>query len=449
MSNRKSTFWGSAVPYAAGLAIMAMLAPFPSFAAASANVADSDPALSAVKQILQEAAKKPNAMAPNQGADPTQDRVAPPPGATTFQSAMPSGSADNSADLVPQSDSRRSRAPATSNGIEMSSPAPQPSFGSAPDTAASSDLLNKLNGVAPAAHNDASSITNDASQLAAQAEQVALQAQARVEAEQAKREMDHSRKSYDKAASGLLPLSPDQIRSFMNRLEKTQEAAAPPSGGQPKGRVRVVTLSLDPGADPPQIDLSSGYISTVNMVDATGQPWPILDVGVGGNFEVTPTPSGSHVIRIMPLTRVASGNLSVLLKDLPTPVIFRLSSGTQRVDLRYDARVPKYGPSAKIPLVNRPGIQAGDELIMLFLDNAPPKDARRVKVGGLDGRTLAWSYNEKVFVRTPMSLLSPAWNASASSADGMTVYEIGDAPVLLMSDNGAVVRARLSRDGEQ
>ncbi|WP_366141904.1 DotH/IcmK family type IV secretion protein, partial [Propionivibrio sp.] len=40
----------------------------------------------------------------------------------------------------------------------------------------------------------------------------------------------------------------------------------------------------------------------------------------------------------------------------------------------------------------------------------------------------------------------PAWNASAASTDGMTVYEIGDAPVLLMSDNGAMVRARLTRD---
>lgn len=448
MSNRKSAFWKDAVLRAACLATAALLASSPAYAAGTTGSTDSDPALSAIKQILQDASKNSSSTAPNQGADPTlpqsQDRIAPPPGAPSFQSALPSGTTDNSTDLASPGNAQGNRIPATANGIEMSSPPPQPIFGPVSESPAA-----KTGSTAASANNNASSLTTDATQLAAQAEQVALQAQARVEAEQTKRELDHNRKSYDRASSGLLPLSPDQIRSFMNRLEKTQEAAAPPSGGQPKGRVRVVTQSLDPGAEPPQIDLSSGYITTVNMVDATGQPWPILDVGVGGNFEVTPTPSGSHVIRIMPLTRVASGNLSVLLKDLPTPVIFRLASGTQRVDLRYDARVPKYGPGAKIPLVNRPGIQAGDELIMMFLDNAPPRDAKRVKVGGLDGRTLAWSYNEKVYVRTPMSLLSPAWNASASSADGMTVYEIGDAPVLLMSDNGAVVRARLSRDNEQ
>ena len=30
----------------------------------------------------------------------------------------------------------------------------------------------------------------------------------------------------------------------------------------------------------------------------------------------------------------------------------------------------------------------------------------------------------------------------------MTVYEIGDAPVLLMSDNGALMRAHLMRDDD-
>jgi intracellular multiplication protein IcmK len=82
----------------------------------------------------------------------------------------------------------------------------------------------------------------------------------------------------------------------------------------------------------------------------------------------------------------------------------------------------------------------------MILENAPPKSASRLKIGGVDSRTKAWKVGEYVYVRTPLTLLSPAWNASASSADGMTVYEIGDAPVLLMSDNGAMVRARLMRD---
>ncbi len=284
----------------------------------------------------------------------------------------------------------------------------------------------------------------DAEQLQRLAEEEAL----RAAAEDARLEQEHNEKSYNKASMGLLPLSPDQVRSFMQRLESTQDAAQPPLAGPPKGEVKVASLSLDPGGEPPVVNLAAGYVTTIGMIDATGAPWPILDVGVGGNFEVTPTQAGSHIVRIVPLTRLGNGNLSILLKDLPTPVIFRLSSGGSSFHMRYDARIPKLGPNAKTPIIERGrmGPVAGDQVITMMLENAPPRNARRLKVAGLDARTMAWQLDDKVYVRTPLSLLSPAWNASASSPDGMTVYEIGDAPVLLMSDNGAMVRARLMRE---
>src|SRR5262249_35051863 len=153
----------------------------------------------------------------------------------------------------------------------------------------------------------------NAATLAGQANQQAEEAALQAEAEQTMREQQHIRQSYDRASNGLLPLSPDQIRDFMHRLEDTQKAAQPPSSGPPKGNVKLVTLSLSPGVDPPQIDLAAGYVTTITFIDATGQPWPILDAAVGGNFEVSPTQASSHVVRIMPLTRVATGNLSVVL----------------------------------------------------------------------------------------------------------------------------------------
>jgi len=293
-----------------------------------------------------------------------------------------------------------------------------------------------------------SAFSSDANLLATQAEQAAMQAQSQADADERKREQEHNVKSYDKAATGMMPLSPDQIREFMFKLEQTQNASQMPVEGTPKGVTRISTLSLDPGAEPPQINLDSGFVTTITMVDATGEPWPILDVGVGGNFEVSPTQAGTHVVRVMPLTRVGTGDLSVLLKDLPTPVIFRLSSGGPTVDLRYDARIGKLGPGAKPQMISRPRLEAGDETLTLILANAPPGLARPVKISGLDSRTKAWSIGDKVYVRTPLSLLSPAWNASVASADGTMVYEIGSAPVLLMSDNGAMVRAQISRDDD-
>ncbi len=279
-------------------------------------------------------------------------------------------------------------------------------------------------------------------------EQQAEEAAARAAQEQAQRDEDHNRKSFKRASQGLLPLSSDQVRDFMRKLESTQESALSPHTGAPKGEVKVVGISLDPGGEPPQINLAAGYVTTIDIIDITGEPWPILDVGVGGNFEVTPTQAGSHVVRVVPLTRFGTGNLSILLKGLSTPIIFRLSSGGGTFHLRFDARVPSLGPNAKTPLIEkrRTGPSAGDEILSMILENAPPQAAKRLKVGGVDARTMAWQMGERVYVRTPLALLSPAWNASASSADGMTAYEIGNAPVLLMSDNGAMIRARLMRE---
>ncbi|MDD3028713.1 MAG: DotH/IcmK family type IV secretion protein [Alphaproteobacteria bacterium] len=289
-------------------------------------------------------------------------------------------------------------------------------------------------------------LSTDAEALALQAEQAALQAQSDAEAERQRFEEERKAAAFNRAATGLIPLSPDQIRAFMKRLQDTQDAAQMPYEGPPKGLTRVGTISLSPGVEPPQINLSAGYVTTITMVDATGEPWPILDVGVGGNFEVTPTQGSAHIVRIMPLTRTGTGDLSILLKDLPTPVIFRLAAGGPTVDLRYDARIGRHGPSAKPQIINRPLLEAGDETLTLILENTPPANASRVKVSGLDTRTKAWAIGDKIYVRTPLTLLSPAWNASIASADGTTVYEIGSAPVLLMSDNGALVRAQISQD---
>lgn len=289
-------------------------------------------------------------------------------------------------------------------------------------------------------------ITGNSAELMNAAQEAALAAQAEERAAAARQK--YIEESYKRATDSMLPMTPDQVRGFMQRLEATQEASIPPFAGTPRGEVKVHTLTLDPGVDPPLVNLAAGYVTTIAVLDATGQPWPILDVGVGGNFEVSPTQAGSHVVRLTPLTRFGNGNLSVLLKDLTTPVIFRLAAGGNTVNLRYDARIPKFGPNAKVPLIDRRKLAAGDEVIMMFLDNAPPGDAKRLRVSGTDKRTMAWMLNDKVFVRTPLTLLSPAWNASVSSADGMTVYEVGDAPVLLASDSGNMQRIRLIREGD-
>lgn len=279
--------------------------------------------------------------------------------------------------------------------------------------------------------------------LAEQARRAAEQSAA-MDAQREEMKQKSNEESFEEAQRKIFTLKPDQIREVMRKYEEEEYAKVPPSYGQPKPEIAVTTVSLDPGAEPPEIKVHSGFVTTMAILDASGQPWPIQDIGIGGNFDIPNPESGSHIIRISPLSQFGFGNLSIRLKDLSTPVTFRLSAGNDVVHYRYDARIPRMGPNARTSLIQRQKLTAGDDVIMSVLDNAIPAGTKKLKVTGTDKRTAAYRFNERVFVRTPLTLLSPSWNASVSSADGTTVYEVGETPVLLLSDQGQMVRAKIS-----
>jgi intracellular multiplication protein IcmK len=249
--------------------------------------------------------------------------------------------------------------------------------------------------------------------------------------------------AFEQAEKSMLPLEPNEIRQVLLRLKDTQEAVQTPARPAPKAGNVIRTISTDPSEKPKTIHLAAGNVTTLNIIDVTGEPWPIVDIGFGGNFDVKPPEPGGHVIRITPMRDFARGNLVVRLLKMTTPITFSLRSGGDTVDYRFDARIPEYGPNAKMPLIDSGiGAMAGDKITTAFLEGAPPTGAEKLNVDGVDG-TQAFRFAGAMYVRTPLSLLSPAWQGSATSSDGMNVYVLDSAPVLLLSDKGNLVRARI------
>lgn len=262
------------------------------------------------------------------------------------------------------------------------------------------------------------------------------------------------REAFDAALQGLLPLKPEEIRKLLEHFDRTQESVQVPVYPAPRPEVAVETLSLDPGSMPTAIKVAYGYVTTLNIVDSTGAPWPIEDITWAGNFEVVELSGAgaqpsSHFIRITPQSEFAYGNMSINLLSLKTPVIISLETSRDIVHYRFDAIIPEPGPLAKAPLIDR-GIStvAGNIHIASFLEGVAPPNAKRLQVTGVDGRTSAYRYNGMTYLRTPFTLLSPAWVGSASSADGMRVYAMNNAPVVLLSENGKMKRVRLSERGD-
>lgn len=267
-----------------------------------------------------------------------------------------------------------------------------------------------------------------------------------MEAEAALQQKKLDDMAFDEALKTLLPMRPEQIRKLLDAFRDSREASETPIAS-PKPSVQVQTVSLDPSQVPPVIKTASGLVTTLIILDQTGAPWPIQDVSWAGKFEVTPPEEGGHVVRITPQSAHGVGNISIRLVDLITPVTFTLQTGLDEVYYRFDARIPKSGPLAKAPLIENGGLKTavgGDENLVQVLDGTPPSGAEKMSVDGADGRTSVWRLSGRVYLRTPLTLLSPAWSSSVSSADGMNVYVLNDAPVLLLSDGGRMVKAHIA-----
>lgn len=261
-------------------------------------------------------------------------------------------------------------------------------------------------------------------------------------------------RAFESMMKATLPMTPPQLRDAFERIDINQKAIEEPLA-YPKPEVSFTTISLDPGSTPLTFKLATGHVTTVSFLDVTGQPWPIKDVTWAGNFDVksaadgasnTKFPSYPNLMQIIPMSEYAYGNMVVRLVGLATPVTFTLRVNREVVQYRLDLRVPENGPLALPPIINTASntLAAGNTVLTKMMEGIPPATAQKLNVDGVDGRTTAYQLDGTLYVRTPFTLLSPGWNNSVRSADGMNVYALTAAPILLLSDQGQMVRASLS-----
>lgn len=257
--------------------------------------------------------------------------------------------------------------------------------------------------------------------------------------------------AFQAALDNILPLRPDEIRTLLERHDRTVESVELPVHPYPRPETVVQNVSLDPGSAPLVIKLAFGYVTTISMVDSSGAPWPFEDISWVGNFEIQgqTEKETTHIIRVSPSSDFSHGNISVRMIGLDTPVVFTLETNRDFVYYRFDAVLPGNGPYASAPLM-QPGITlaSGDVDMSAALSGVMPDGAVKLAITGADGRTSAFKYNNYTYVRTPLTLLSPGWQSSVASADGTKVYALTDAPVLLLSDKGRMIRAYLTEREE-
>lgn len=245
--------------------------------------------------------------------------------------------------------------------------------------------------------------------------------------------------AFTETADSLLPLSPDQIRTLHSVFSHTQRAVGEYPGIPPRPTSTSKIVNLSPGATPPIIRLSAGFVTSLVFLDATGAPWPIeaYDLGDPRSYNIQ-WDKKSNMLLVQAITEYKSGNLAVMLRGLNTPVMLTFLPGQQAVDYRVDLRVPGLGPSAITPTMPEPLPGCSNPILLDVLNGVPPPGSRALTIAGRDCQV--WVVGGKMYLRTRLTVLSPGWISTLSSADGMHAYEMPQTPVILASENGKMVK---------
>lgn len=248
--------------------------------------------------------------------------------------------------------------------------------------------------------------------------------------------------AFRNVAKSNFPLSPEQILRLHQMYNSIQFARQASPGTPPRPTITSQFVKLDPGSTPPVVRLQKGFVSSLVFLDSSGAPWPIAsyDLGDPSAFNIQWDKSG-NTLMIQANKLYTYGNLAIRLIGLNTPLMMNLIPGQKAVDYRVDLRVQGYGPNAKaLPTgVNLP--PTSDPILLSVLDGVPPPSSKTLSVIG--GQAQAWSRGDKLFVRTRLTIISPGWISTLSSADGMKVYEMMRTPVLLVSWHGKVMQLKL------
>lgn len=243
-------------------------------------------------------------------------------------------------------------------------------------------------------------------------------------------------------ASQLFPLDPEKIHTLKEKYAETEYAKAASAATPPKPTATSQFVNLSPGSTPPVIRLAQGFVSSLVFLDSSGAPWPIaaFDLGDPSSFNIQ-WDKVSNTLMIQATKMYNYGNLAIRLVGLNTPVMLTLIPGQQAVDYRVDLRIQGYGPNAKNMPMEEGLPPSANDVLLHVLDGVPPSGSTRLVVNG--GDALAWLLDNKMYVRTNLTILSPGWLGSMTSADGMHAYEMQKSPVLLVSWHGKVMQLKI------
>ena len=255
--------------------------------------------------------------------------------------------------------------------------------------------------------------------------------------------------AYQRSLEALLPVSPEEIKVFRQKLDQRDEAL---SDSPPKTlRTRTERLSLSPGFKPPEVELTPNLVTALVFLDSSGSAWPVTSSVLGsGNLyrsEVLKNDSDNRII-VSPLSSHGNSNLIVTLQNHEIPLVIRLVtrsgfSPDRSADGLIIFQVQGRGPKAAPELNKNASSAPVDAVLYSILDGIAPSGSKVLSGEPLPSDTEFLKLNDKLYVRTRHSLLWPGWKARAAGPGGWTVFEAPLQSPVLIAAGDEIIRVSL------
>lgn len=203
----------------------------------------------------------------------------------------------------------------------------------------------------------------------------------------------------------------------------------------------TIIVSDDPSASTPIIFTTPGHSTFVNVIDQTGQPWPIVLAESGNSnlftTEEVPAHEFKNIFKIIPKYRVGTTNLTLLIAGKPLTMAIKLQSTKEKYHPHPIIQISEDGPLAKPSLsaFSHTKVKNGDVMAKLLyindLDGFKRLETNRPK-------TKVWRRGDRYFAKTKLTPMHPRGISVAHGPNGYSIYELKILPVLVMVDNNGI-----------
>ncbi|MGP5159771.1 DotH/IcmK family type IV secretion protein [Pseudoalteromonas prydzensis] len=239
------------------------------------------------------------------------------------------------------------------------------------------------------------------------------------------------------------------IRKAMELKKRERDALF--SNTRAKLIKEIITISTDPSAPTPVIYATPGHETFVNVIDQTGEPWPIVIASSGNNLLFTTEAIEAHkyknVFRLKSEERVGSSNITLLLQDKALSLTVRVENSKTKYHAQPILQITEVGPNGKQPIyISRNTNIRNDKVMKNLMFGLTPEGFKQLNSSSKSVQ--AWKGNDgQLYLKTKYNPINPAPNSSYSGPNGYSTYELDLWPVLVMTDDNGVEH-QVSLDGE-